>query len=112
MERYLLSVYQPEGTPGPEVLEPVMRNLEVLNQEMRDAGVWVFAGGLRPPATAAVLRACGEEVLVTDGPFVETKEFLGGFTVIRTDGLDAALGWGRRLAVVLAPLAVEVRPFQ
>ncbi len=112
MKQYLLSIYQPEGTPPPDVLEPIMRNLDALNQEMRDAGAWVFAAGLRPPATASVLRARGDDVLVTDGPFVEAKEFLGGFTVIQAEDLDTALGWGRRLAAVLAPLAIEVRPVQ
>lgn len=112
MKRYLLSIYQPDGTPDPEVLEPVMRNLEVLNQEMRDAGAWVFAGGLHPPSTATVLRATDDDMLVTDGPFIEAKEFLGGFTVIQAADLDAALVWGRKLATVLAPLSVEVRPFQ
>lgn len=112
MKQYLLSIYQPEGTPSPEVLDSIMRNLEKLNQEMRDAGAWVFAAGLHPPATASVLRATGDDVLVTDGPFIEAKEFLGGFTVIQAEDLDAALGWGRKLAAVLAPLAIEVRPFQ
>ena len=112
MKQYLLSIYQPEGTPSPEVLEAVMRDLGALNQEMRDAGAWVFGGGLHPPATATVLRATDDEVLVTDGPFVEAKEFLGGFTVIQAEDLDAALGWGRRLAAVLSSLAIEVRPFQ
>jgi hypothetical protein len=112
MKQYLLSIYQPDGTPDPEVLAPVMRDLEALNEEMRAAGAWVFAAGLHPPGAATVLRATGEEVLVTDGPFVEAKEFLGGFTVIRAADLDAALAWARRLAVVLSPLAVEVRPFQ
>lgn len=112
MKQYLLSIYQPEGTPPPDVLEPIMRNLDALNQEMRDAGAWVFAAGLRPPATASVLRARGDDVLVTDGPFVEAKEFLGGFTVIQAEDLDTAIGWGRRLAAVLAPLAIEVRPIQ
>jgi hypothetical protein len=112
MKQYLLSIYQPEGTPEPEVLEPVMRNLDTLNKEMQAAGAWVFAAGLHPPETATVLRATGEEVLVTDGPFIEAKEFLGGFTIIQADDLDAALAWGRRLAEVVSPLAVEVRPFQ
>lgn len=112
MKQYLLSIYQPEGTPEPEVLEPIMRDLETLNQRMRDAGAWVFAGGLHPPATATVLRATDAEVLVTDGPFIEAKEFLGGFTVIQAADLDAALDWARQLATVLSPLAIEVRPFQ
>jgi hypothetical protein len=112
MKQYLLSIYQPEGTPEPAELEPVMRDLDALNQEMRAEGAWVFAGALHPPETATVLRAADGDVLVTDGPFVEAREFFGGFTVIRAADLDAALGWGRRLAEVLAPLAVEVRPFQ
>ncbi|MCX6462067.1 MAG: YciI family protein [Pseudonocardiales bacterium] len=111
MPRYLLSIYQPDGDPPPpEVLDPVMAELGRLNDEMRAAGAWVFAGGLHPPSTATVIRA-GGEVLLTDGPFVEGKEHLGGFTVIEAEDLDAALGWGTRLAKVLAPLAVEVRPF-
>lgn len=112
MKRYLLSIYQPDGTPEPDVLEPVMRDLAVLDQEMRAEGAWVFSGGLHPPSTATVLRAADDEVLVTDGPFIEAREFLGGFTVIQADDLDAALEWGRRFATVLAPLSVEVRPFQ
>lgn len=111
MPRYLLSIYQPDGDPPPpEVLDPVMAELGRLNDEMRAAGAWVFAGGLHPPSTATVIRA-GGEVLLTDGPFVEGKEHLGGFTVIEAEDLDEALGWGTRLARVLAPLAVEVRPF-
>jgi hypothetical protein len=112
MKQYLLSIYQPEGRPDQAVLDRVMRDLDTLNKEMRDAGVWVFAGGLHPPGSATVMRAKDEEVLVTDGPFIEAKEFLGGFTVIQVTDLDAALLWGRRLAGVLAPLAIEVRPFQ
>jgi len=113
MPQYLLTIYQPDGeTPPPEVLEPVMRELDTLNREMRDAGVWVFAAGLHPPETATVLRASGDDVLLTDGPYVEGKEHVGGFDIIEVPDLDAALHWGRRLARVLAPLAIEVRPFQ
>ncbi|WP_432882636.1 YciI family protein [Kribbella sp. CA-245084] len=113
MNQYLLSIYQPDGpTPEPEVLEPILRELQALNEEMQAAGVWVFAAGLHPPETATVLKARGEEVLITDGPFTEGKEHLGGFTVIEVDDLDAALHWARRLAKVLRNLSVEVRPFQ
>ncbi|MFG1815817.1 YciI family protein [Kribbella sp. NPDC049174] len=112
MNQYLLSIYQPDGPPpGPEFLEPIMRDLNALNEEMRAAGVWVFAAGLHPPETATVLKASGEEVLVTDGPFTEGKEHLGGFTVIEVEDLDAALSWGSRLARVLRNLSIEVRPF-
>jgi hypothetical protein len=112
MKQYLLSIYQPDGRPEQDVLDRVVRDLDVLNKEMQDAGAWVFAGGLHPPASATVLRASGDEVLVTDGPFVEAREFLGGFTVIQAEDLDEALTWGRKLATVLSPLSIEVRPFQ
>jgi hypothetical protein len=112
MKQYLLSIYQPEGRPAPEVLAEVTKNLDTLNQEMRAAGAWVFANGLHPPETATVLRATDDEILVTDGPFIEAREFLGGFTIVQAADLDEALTWGRRLAQVLKPLAVEVRPFQ
>jgi hypothetical protein len=112
MKQYLLSIYQPEGTPDPEFLAEVMKNLEKLNQEMRDAGAWVFGAPLHAPSTATVLRASDEEMLVTDGPFIEAKEFLGGFDIIQATDLDEALEWGRKLAAVLKGLAIEVRPFQ
>jgi hypothetical protein len=113
VKTYLLSVYQPDGPiPPPEVLEPVMRNLAALNAEMMEAGAFVFAAGLHPPSTATVLRAKDDDVLLTDGPFTEGKEHLGGFTVLTAEDLDAALGWARRMAKILSPLAVEVRPFQ
>ena len=113
MPQYLLTIYQPDGDPPPpDVLEPVMKNLDALNREMQAAGVWVFANGLHPPETATVLRASGDDVLLTDGPYVEGKEHVGGFDIIEVPDLDAALHWGRRLARVLAPLAIEVRPFR
>jgi hypothetical protein len=116
MKQYLLSIYQPDGEPEPEVLERVMRDLDTLKQDMKAAGAWVFSGPLHAPSTATVLRATGsgaaDEVLVTDGPFIEAKEFLGGFDIIQAPDLDAALEWGRRLARAVTGLAVEVRPFQ
>ena len=112
MKQYLLSVYQPDGPPPPpEVLEPIMARLDALNAEIKQAGAWVFAGGLHPPSTATVVRASDDAVLVTDGPFTESKEHLGGFTIVRAPDLDAALEWGRRLAEATT-LPIEVRPFQ
>ena len=112
MSQYLLSIYQPDGpVPDADFLEPIMRDLESLNQEMKAAGAWVFAAGLHPADTATVLRKQGVEVLITDGPFTEGKEHLGGFTIIDVDDLDAALDWGRRLAKIVT-LPVEVRPVQ
>lgn len=114
MQRYLLSVYQPDGDPPPpEVLDPMIRDLDALNTEMKEAGAWVFTAGLHPPTTATVLRAPEhDDVLVTDGPYLEGKEHIGGFTVVQAEDLDGALHWARRLAQVISPLSVEVRPFR
>lgn len=112
MKQYLLTVYQPDGPiPPPEILEPVMRNVDALDRDLKAAGAWVFNGGLHPPSTATVLRLRDGEVLTTDGPFAEGKEHVGGFTIIKVPDLDAALEWGRRLALATT-LPIEVRPFQ
>lgn len=113
MKQYLLSIYQPgDGAPPPkEVLEPIMRNVFALNEEMKRAGAFVFTGGLHAPSTATVLRVKNNEVLTTDGPFAESKEHLGGVYVIQAPDLDAALAWGRKLAQA-STLPIEVRPFQ
>jgi len=112
MKQYLLSIYQPDaGTPPPEVLERVMRDVDALIQETKDAGVWVFNGGLHPPSTATVLRLQGGDLLITDGPYAEGKEHIGGFLIIKAPDLDSALEWGRKTARVIT-LPIEVRPFQ
>jgi hypothetical protein len=112
MKHYLLSIYQPDGDPPPpEVLDPIMRDVEAVNAELKAAGAWVFSGGLHPPSTATVLRLKGDEVLTTDGPHIESKEHIGGFTVIQAPDLDAALEWGRKLARAIT-LPIEVRPLQ
>ena len=110
MKQYLLSIYQPDGDPPPaEELAPIMAELQALNEEMRSAGVWVFAVGLHPPDTATVVTERDGRTLLTDGPFTEGKEHVGGFTVITAPDLDAALAWGARLARVTR-LPIEVRP--
>ena len=112
MTMYLLSIYQPDGDPPPpDVLASVMADIDVINRELRATGSWVFAGGLHPPTTATVVRVKDGDVLMTDGPFVEGKEHIGGFTIIKAPDLDAALEWGRRLAKATT-LPIEVRPFQ
>jgi len=112
MKQYLLSVIEPgEGTPPPDDLEKIMRDVGAVDQEMRDAGVWVFAGGLHPPSTATLLRPQGGDVLATDGPFAEGKEHIGGFSIVKAPDLDAALEWGRKLSRATT-LPIEVRPFR
>ena len=111
MTTYLIAMNQPDGGPPPDKeMEPVMRELQAINDEMRAAGQWVFANGLRDSTTATVVRVQGDDVLTTDGPYLEGKEHLGGFTIVRAPDLDVALGWARRIAKATT-LPVEVRPF-
>jgi hypothetical protein len=112
MTQYLLSVHNVEGQdPSSEDMAQMFKDVDALNQEIKSAGVWVFAGGLHPADTATVVRVTDGEVLTTDGPFAETKEQLGGFWIIEAPDLDAALAWaGKGAAACRAP--VEVRPFQ
>lgn len=112
MKMYLLSVYQPDGdVPPPEILGPIMRQVHALEDELKQAGAWVFSGGLHAPSTATVVRVRDGEVVTTDGPYIEGKEHIGGFTVITAPDLDAALEWGRKAARAIT-LPIEVRPFQ
>ena len=112
MQRYLLSVIQPDGDP-PESLdmERVMREVWAFVDELKAAGAWVFSGGLHPASTATVVRVRDDEVLMTDGPFAEGKEHVGGLTIVEAPDLDAALEWGRKAARATG-LPIEVRPFQ
>jgi hypothetical protein len=112
MKQYLLSIYQPDGDPPPSVdLEQIGRDVAALNEEMKAAGAWVFAGGLHPASTGTVVRIQDGEVLTTDGPYVEGKEHLGGCCIIKASDLDAALAWGGKAARATT-LPIEVRPFQ
>ncbi|MFI9843252.1 YciI family protein [Nonomuraea sp. NPDC051941] len=113
MKQYVLSMQQPDGPPPPpEVLDPIMRDIGAVEQEMRDAGVWVFSGALQSPSSARVVRMSDGEPLTTDGPYVEGKEHIGGFTIIKAPDMDAALEWARKLAGAVALLPIEVREFQ
>ena len=113
MAQYLLTVVEPTGGPVPDAgaLDEIMKDVDAVDQAMRDAGVWVFAGGLYPPPSATVLRPSDGDVLTTDGPFAEGKEHVGGFTIIEAPALDEALEWGRKLARATT-LPIEVRPFR
>jgi hypothetical protein len=113
MTQYLLAVHHsPESPPPPpEDMQKAFKQVDAFNAELMAAGAWVFGGGLEPPDIATVVRAADGEVIVTDGPFAETKEHLGGFWVITATDLDAALDWAAKgSAACMGP--VEVRPFQ
>nr|WP_202508115.1 YciI family protein [Amycolatopsis rubida] len=107
----MLGICQPDGgTPDPEVLADIAARLEAVTEEMKAKGVWVFSGGLHPAAAAKVVRASGDGVLCTDGPFAEGKEHLGGFTVVTAPGAEAATEWARRISEITT-LPVELRQF-
>ena len=112
MAHYLLSVYTPADAtpPTPDELEAIMKDVDAFQKELRDAGAWVFSGGLAGPETATVVRMQDGDVLTTDGPFVEAKEYLGGLSIVDAPDLDAALEWGRKAARATT-LPIEVRPF-
>ena len=113
MPQFLLAVHSVEGDPVPSMAEmqPIFEAVSGFNAEVQAAGAWVFAGGLNPPADVRVVRVSGGDVLVTDGPFAETKEQLGGFWIIQAADLDAALDWAAKGAAACRQ-PVEVRPFQ
>ena len=112
MKQYLLTICYPAGAtqPEPEKLQKIMRDVSMVQKEMQAAGAWVFSGGLHPANTATVLRHQGGEVIATDGPFIESKEQIGGVTVLQAADLDVALDWARRLARATTT-PIEVRPF-
>ena len=114
MTQYLLSVHSVEGeVRAPmtnEEMQQSWQQLGIIEQEMKSTGAWFFSGRLHEPATATVVRMAGGEVVTTDGPFVESKEHLGGFYIIQAEDLDAALAWaGKVTDAIKAP--IEVRPF-
>ena len=113
MAEYLLSVHYVEGQDAPdaETMQRMYEDVEALNEEIRSAGAWVFAGGLQEPHTATVVREQDGEVVTTDGPFPEAKEQLGGFWVLEVPDHETAMDWARR-ATRACRGPVEVRPFQ
>jgi hypothetical protein len=113
MTHYLLSIQQPDAAPSPEVaarLPQMAHDLDAILADMRRAGAWVFDGGLHSPSTATVLRLDNGEVVMTDGPYAEGKEHIGGLVIVEVPDLEVALGWARRFTEVIG-LPIEVRPF-
>ena len=113
MTQYLLSVWHDGDypTPEPEVMQQMFADVSAFNNELQSAGAWVFGGGLHPKESATVVRVTGGDVSMTDGPYAESKEQIGGFWVIEAPDLDAALEWARKGAAACQG-PVEVRPFQ
>jgi hypothetical protein len=114
MAEYLLSVWHDEDFEldfSGDDMQRLAPQVDAFNAELQQAGSWVFAGGLHPAASATVVRYADGDVSMTDGPYAESKEIMGGFWVIDVADLDAALDWARRAATACEG-PVEVRPFQ
>jgi hypothetical protein len=113
MSQYLLSVWH-DGEyplPDPERDQRMMNQVGAFNEKLMASGAWVFAGGLHPASSATVVRSTDGDVSMTDGPYAESKEQIGGFWVIDVADLDAALDWAKQGSAACEG-AVEVRPFQ
>lgn len=112
MAQYLLSVHGSETDPIPDNVAELYAAVAKFNTEVQESGSWVFGGGLNPASTATVIDASGTgEPVITDGPYLESKEHLGGFWIVDVPDLDAALELARRGSAACQG-AVEVRPFQ
>jgi hypothetical protein len=112
MPQYLLSVWHDDeyeadfSTPDAQRLGA---HVGAFNQELEGAGAWVFGAGLQPASSATVIRPDG--LSMTDGPYAETKEQMGGFWILEASDLDAALEWARKAARACEG-PVELRPMQ
>jgi hypothetical protein len=111
MTQYLLAVHHGDGRPDipPEEWRQSFADVDAFNEKLTDAGAFVFSGGLLPDS-ATVVRHSGGDFVITDGPYTETKEHLGGFWVISAADLDAALEWAK-LATVACRMPIEISPF-
>jgi hypothetical protein len=112
MPQYLVAVYDQPDTRSrtAEEIGPIMADVDAVNRKAMEAGIFVFAGGLHDQSAATTVDPRNGKVQVTDGPYLETKEYIGGFWVIRVPDLDAALDWAREAAVACRQ-PLEVRPF-
>lgn len=115
MPQYLVSVWHDDDYADNDWSDPEMQRIGAqvgaINEELEKAGAMVFGAGLQPQSTATVLRPNGTEVSMTDGPYAESKEQMGGFWVIEATDLDAALEWARKCALACEQ-PVELRPMQ
>ncbi|HEX7658825.1 MAG TPA: YciI family protein [Pseudonocardiaceae bacterium] len=112
MTQYLLAVHHPDSGPNLSDAEfkQSIADVDAVNTKLQQAGALVFAGGLYPAESATVVRQSGSDVLVTDGPYAETKEHMGGFWIIEAADRDAALDWAKQ-ATVACRVPVEIRAF-
>ena len=111
MPQYLVAIQHPDNYDASLEGEAMIRDIGTLNNEMEAAGARFFAGGLEPASRAKSLRKrASGEVVITDGPYLETKEHIGGFWILNAADMDEALAWGLK-AVIACRVSVEVRAF-
>ena len=115
MSHYVLSTYTVEGAPSAEpppseAMQAMMERIIALEAEMESTGTFVFGGRLHGPDAATVVQMRDTELIMTDGPFVESKEHIAGFYIINADDLDAALEWAGRVSDCVGR-PIEVQPF-
>ncbi|HST81058.1 MAG TPA: YciI family protein [Kineosporiaceae bacterium] len=114
MTQYLLSVHGSEAgyaEISPEAMQRMFKQVDAFNSELQASGAWVFGGGLHPADTATVVNNTDGKLVTTDGPYLETKEHIGGFWIITAADLDAALALAAKASQACEG-SVEVRPFQ
>src|SRR3954464_2257106 len=103
MPQYMLSICHDEPYDDLDFNDPEIQRMVAtvgaLNEKLQAAGAWVFGAGLRPVSSATVVRSTGGGISMTDGPYAETKEHIGGFYIIEAADLDAALEWASEAAV-------------
>jgi hypothetical protein len=113
MPQYMMAVWHDEpyddlDFTSPETQRNVAR-VSAFNASLEAAGSWVFGAGLRPVSNATVVRAADGDVTMTDGPYAETKEHIGGFWIIEAADLNAALDWAAKASAACEG-PIEVRP--
>jgi hypothetical protein len=111
MPQFLVAIQHPDNYDPSLEGEAMIGDIGALNEEMEAAGARFFAGGLGSPRHAKSLRKQPNgEVMITDGPYLETKEYIGGFWILEAADMEEALAWGRK-AVIACRVPVEVREF-
>lgn len=116
MVQYLLSTYTEEDDGSrapmtPEEMQMFMKRVVALESEMEATGTFVFGGALHGPDATTVVRMGEADLIMTDGPFAESKEHIGGFYIINAEDLDAALAWAGKVVTAIDH-PIEVRPFR
>ncbi|MBL8069411.1 MAG: hypothetical protein JNM28_13265 [Armatimonadetes bacterium] len=110
--KFYVAIHRPTGYDhSVEITREVIDDIDQVNDEMVRAGIRVFVGGLRSPSEAkAIHRSSDGSLAITDGPFLETKEYIDGFWVLEVPTMEEAVEWGKKAAAACRG-SVEVRPF-